>query len=51
MVRNIVGVLLEAGKENLDRAGLDARLKPDCLIPPGPTAPARGLFLTSVEYE
>jgi tRNA pseudouridine38-40 synthase len=51
MVRNIVGVLLEAGKANLDRAGLDARLKPGCLIPPGPTAPARGLFLMSVEYE
>jgi tRNA pseudouridine38-40 synthase len=51
MVRNIVGVLLEAGKANLDQAGLDARLKPGCLIPPGPTAPARGLFLMSVEYE
>ena len=51
MVRNIVGVLLEAGKANLDRAGLDARLKPGCVIPPGPTAPARGLFLMSVEYE
>jgi tRNA pseudouridine38-40 synthase len=28
MVRNIVGVLLEAGKGNLDRAGLLARLEP-----------------------
>ena len=50
MVRNIVGVLLEAGKGNLDRAGLLARLEPECAIPPGPTAPARGLFLISVEY-
>ncbi len=50
MVRNIVGVLLEAGKGNVDRAGLLARLDPSCAIPPGPTAPARGLFLMSVEY-
>ena len=50
MVRNIVGVLLEAGKGNVDRAGLLARLEPGCAIPPGPTAPARGLFLMSVEY-
>jgi tRNA pseudouridine38-40 synthase len=50
MVRNIVGVLLEIGKGNLDRAGVLARLQPGCAIPPGPTAPARGLFLISVEY-
>ncbi len=50
MVRNIVGVLLEVGKGNVDRAGLLARLEPGCEIPPGPTAPARGLFLVSVEY-
>jgi tRNA pseudouridine38-40 synthase len=50
MVRNIVGVLLEAGKGNVDRAGVLARLLPDCAIPPGPTAPARGLFLISVNY-
>ena len=46
MVRNIVGVLLEAGKGNL--ASLDAHL--NGAIPPGPTAPARGLFLVNVEY-
>jgi tRNA pseudouridine38-40 synthase len=46
MVRNIVGVLLEAGKGNI--ANLDAHL--NSKIPPGPTAPARGLFLVSVEY-
>jgi tRNA pseudouridine38-40 synthase len=50
MVRNIVGVLLEAGKGNVDRAAFLARLEPGCEIPPGPTAPARGLFLMSVEY-
>lgn len=50
MVRNIVGVLLEAGKGNLTREDLLARLQPGCAIPPGPTAPARGLFLINVEY-
>ena len=50
MVRNVVGVLLEAGKGNVDRAALMNRLQPACAIPPGPTAPARGLFLVSVEY-
>lgn len=50
MVRNMVGVLLEVGKGNLDRAGVLARLEPGCAIPVGPTAPARGLFLISVEY-
>jgi tRNA pseudouridine38-40 synthase len=50
MVRNIVGVLLEVGKGNVDRAGVLARLEPGCAIAPGPTAPARGLFLISVEY-
>lgn len=50
MVRNIVGVLLEVGKENVDRAGLVARLEPGSGFPPGPTAPARGLFLVSVDY-
>jgi tRNA pseudouridine38-40 synthase len=50
MVRNIVGVLLETGKGNVDREALIERLTPGCTIPPGPTAPARGLFLVSVEY-
>ncbi len=44
MVRNIVGVLIEVGKGNIAAA--------DVLQPrdPGPTVPARGLFLVSVEY-
>jgi tRNA pseudouridine38-40 synthase len=50
MVRNIVGTLLEIGKGNLTREDLLARLRPECGIPPGPAAPARGLFLISVEY-
>ncbi len=50
MVRNIAGVLLEVGKGNLTSQDLLARLDPDCGIHPGPTAPASGLFLVSVEY-
>ena len=50
MVRNIVGVLLEVGKGNLSESDILPRLEPGCEIPPGPTAPARGLFLVSVEY-
>ncbi len=50
MVRNVVGVLLEVGKGNLTCQDLKARLQPDCTLPPGPAAPARGLFLISVEY-
>lgn len=50
MVRNLVGVLLEAGKGNLSRADLEARLSPGCGTPAGPSAPARGLFLIGVEY-
>jgi tRNA pseudouridine38-40 synthase len=50
MVRNIVGVLLEVGKGNLCQAEILQRLEPNAGIAPGPTAPARGLFLVSVEY-
>ena len=50
MVRNIVGVLLEAGKGNLTRKDIEKRFDPACAIPPGPSVPARGLFLISVEY-
>jgi tRNA pseudouridine38-40 synthase len=51
MVRNIVGVLLEIGKGNLANDHLLARLQPQCSIKPGPTVPASGLFLVSVEYD
>ena len=50
MVRNIVGTLIEVGKGNVTCADVQARLAPDCGIPAGPAAPARGLFLVSVEY-
>jgi tRNA pseudouridine38-40 synthase len=51
MVRNIVGTLLEVGKGNLSLADLEARLAPGCGIRPGPSVPASGLFLLSVEYD
>ena len=49
MVRNIVGTLLEAGKGNLDEAGLrELLIAKDRKA--GPTALAKGLFLMGVEY-
>lgn len=51
MVRNIMGTLLEAGKGNLDAEGLNRLLQPGGWTrKAGPRAPARGLFLSSVEY-
>ena len=44
MVRNLVGTLIEAGRGNIaDVTALPGRC--------GPTAPAKGLFLVSVEYD
>lgn len=51
MVRNIVGVLLEVGKGNLDRNDVLARLRSPQGIKPGPSAPPSGLFLVSVDYD
>lgn len=51
MVRNIVGVLFEIGKGNLTSNDLLERLESDCGIKPGPTVPASGLFLVSVDYQ
>jgi tRNA pseudouridine38-40 synthase len=49
MVRNIVGTLLEAGKGNVTREDiLEAFQTP--VSKAGPTAPASGLLLVSVEY-
>ena len=50
MVRNIMGTLLQAGKNNLDEARLQALLIPGPTARAGPTAPAKGLFLTRVDY-
>ena len=43
MVRNVVGTLIEAGRGNI----ADLSVLP---VKSGPTAPAKGLFLVSVEY-
>jgi len=50
MVRMMIGTLVEAGKGNLDRAGLEARLRPGFPGKAGPAMPASGLILVSVEY-
>ena len=50
MVRNIVGVLIETGKGNVTPADVLRRLEPGCGVRPGPTVPACGLVLLSVEY-
>lgn len=50
MVRNIVGVLLQVGVGNVSHEGIRARLRAGSGIPAGPTAPANGLCLVSVEY-
>jgi len=43
MVRNLVGTLIEVGRGNLPADRFPAKS--------GPTAPAKGLFLVSVEYQ
>jgi tRNA pseudouridine38-40 synthase len=50
MVRMITGTLLEAGKGNLNREDLLARLQPGFPGKSGPALPPSGLFLVSVEY-
>ena len=50
MVRNLVGTLLEVGKGNLGETRIKAMLRSGVTVKAGPTAPARGLFLVSVEY-
>ena len=50
MVRNIVGTLIETGRGSIDERGIRALLAPDLTRKGGPTAPAKGLTLESVEY-
>jgi tRNA pseudouridine38-40 synthase len=50
MVRNLVGVFLEIGKDNWTADDLRARLEPACIFAAGPAVPSSGLFLMSVEY-
>ena len=41
---------IDTGRLPEETYALLERLQPGCAIPAGPTAPARGLFLISVEY-
>lgn len=50
MVRNIVGTLLETGRGNVDARGITELFEVHAGRKGGPTAPAKGLFLESVEY-
>ncbi len=50
MVRNMMGTLIEAGKGNVDEPELRELLSGGAKKKAGPTAPAKGLFLMSVEY-
>jgi len=51
MVRNLVGTLLDVGRGYIDVDDLPGVLAAQDRSAAGPTAPARGLFLHSVEYE
>ncbi len=50
MVRNIVGTLIEVGKGNVDRQAMVKLLMRHKATKAGPTVPAKGLTLLSVEY-
>jgi len=51
MVRNLVGTMLEVGRNRIQPEDIHAILAVRSRSVAGPTAPARGLFLQSVEYE
>jgi tRNA pseudouridine38-40 synthase len=51
MVRNLVGTMLEVGRGNLSNEDIPRILAARSRSAAGPTAPARGLFLHSVEYD
>jgi tRNA pseudouridine38-40 synthase len=50
MVRNLVGTMLDVGRGYLDIGTIPAILAARSRDAAGPTAPAQGLFLHSVEY-
>jgi tRNA pseudouridine38-40 synthase len=50
MVRNLVGTMLDIGRGHLNIAEIPAILAARDRAAAGPTAPAQGLFLHSVEY-
>ncbi len=51
MVRNLVGTMLDVGRGHLPAQAIPGILAARARAAAGPTAPARGLFLHSVEYE
>ncbi len=50
MVRRIVGILVEAGKGQINRRQIEQLLSGDSPLPAQLTAPASGLFLEKVSY-
>jgi tRNA pseudouridine38-40 synthase len=50
MVRNLVGTLIDVGRGRLKAEGIRGILAARARAAAGPTAPAQGLFLRSVEY-
>jgi tRNA pseudouridine38-40 synthase len=50
MVRNLVGTMLDVGRGRLEAEEIAKIIAARSRIAAGPTAPARGLFLHSVEY-
>ena len=50
MVRNLVGTMLDVGRGRLKSSDIPAILAARARAAAGPTAPAQGLFLHSVEY-
>ncbi len=51
MVRNLVGTMIEVGRGALQAAEIPAIFEARARSAAGPTAPARGLFLHSVQYK
>jgi tRNA pseudouridine38-40 synthase len=51
MVRNLVGTMLDVGRGRLRAEAISEILAARSRAAAGPTAPARGLFLDSVEYD
>jgi tRNA pseudouridine38-40 synthase len=50
MVRNLVGTFLDVGRGHINPSAISSILEARARPAAGPTAPARGLFLHSVEY-
>jgi tRNA pseudouridine38-40 synthase len=50
MVRNLVGTMLDVGRGRLNADAIPGILAARARAAAGPTAPAQGLFLLSVEY-